>query len=233
MSKSWLSPKYSLIPACDLAFADFVKLVEATHSLPGISAYKVGFRLGLEVGLKQVVAAVRQFSQKPVIYDHQKAASDIPDTADLFMQVCAEAGIDCVILFPTTGPVVLKQWVEAAQRFKLRPMVGGLMTHPSYLVSEGGFIHDDAASLIYMQAAELGVVDFVLPATKPDFAWSMHAALASRGYQPSFYSPGIGTQGGSWQTLQRPDGPPWHAIAGRSLLAGGHYLENAKKLLAS
>jgi orotidine-5'-phosphate decarboxylase len=110
-------------------------------------------------------------------------------------------------------------------------MVGGLMTHNGFLVSEGGFIDDGAAAQIYVQAADVGVKDFVLPATRSDFSWSIFSALKNRGHQPIFYSPGIGAQGGKWSDLCRADGPDWHAIAGRSLLANKLYGPNTQALL--
>lgn len=223
--------KHTIIPACDCDAVTFQALVEKTHSLEGLSAYKVGFRLGLEIGLPEAVRIVRRHTQKPVMYDHQKAANDIPDTGKLFAEVCKRAGIDSVILFPLTGPLVLKGWVEACRQAELDVIVGGLMTHDRFLVSEGGFIADEAAQLIYMMAADLGVTDFVLPSTKMDFSWSIYQSLRNRGVNPTFYSPGIGTQGGKWSDLCRDDGPPWHAIVGRSILQGGDYRKNAEAFL--
>lgn len=226
-----IAHKYSLIPACDFDLPTLNALVEQTHTIPRLSAYKVGFRLGLEHGLPAVVKAIRHYTKKPIIYDHQKAANDIPDTGKLFAEVCKGAGIDSIILFPLTGPEVLKQWVQACQAIKLHVIVGGLMTHHGFLVSEGGFISDEAVRLIYVMAADLGVQDFVLPSTRPEFSWGIHSALKNRGFSPTFYSPGIGTQGGKWEDLCRPDGPAWHAIAGRSLLDKKNYRANAERLL--
>jgi orotidine-5'-phosphate decarboxylase len=226
-----IGKRHSLIPACDVDIATLEKLAAAVADLPGVGAFKVGFQLALTAGLPATVKVIRRYSDKPIIYDHQKAATDIPDTAAAFAGVCKDAGITAVILFPLTGPQVLKNWVEACQRQGLGVIVGGLMTHASFLVGEGGFVHDEAPALIYTMAAELGVRDFVVPATKPDFSWSVLTALRHRNVEPIFYSPGLGAQGGDWRTLGRTEAPAWHAIVGRSLYGASDFRAQALTLL--
>ena len=222
---------HTLIPACDVGVDKFRKIVEATHELAGIGGYKIGFRLGLEIGLPAAVKLLREYTNKPVIYDHQKAANDIPDTGRLFAEVCAQAGLDYVILFPLTGPATLKAWVQACQQQELQVIVGGVMTHEKFLVREGGFIADDAVYDIYALAADLGVRDFVVPSTKFDLCMSIYDVLKKRDIKPRFYSPGIGKQGGNWQTLKQSEVPAWHAIVGRSLYSEGDIKINANKFL--
>ncbi len=231
VTSALIEGKHRLIPACDCDSESFRKLLKATGKLAGIGGYKVGFRLALELGLGKCVEMVRRSSDKPVIYDHQKAATDIPDTGDLFAELCAGAGVDGVILFPLTGPQVLKKWIAACQRQSLGVIVGGLMTHPGFLGSEGGFIADDASHLIYCMAADCGVTEFVVPGTRPEFSWGVYELLSNRGIQPSFYSPGIGQQGGQWQSFVRANGPAWHAIVGRSLYREGDIANNATAIL--
>ncbi|MBU0661850.1 orotidine 5'-phosphate decarboxylase, partial [Candidatus Micrarchaeota archaeon] len=101
----------SIIPACDVAtIEEFEKIVRETSDVKKIGGYKIGFELGLGYGLKALVDAARKHTQKPIIYDHQKAATDIPDVADKFARVCKGAGLDAVILFPMAGPETEKAW---------------------------------------------------------------------------------------------------------------------------
>ena len=44
--------------------------------------------------LKKVVDEIRKLTKLPIIYDHQKAGTDIPDTGDGFMKACKDSGVD-------------------------------------------------------------------------------------------------------------------------------------------
>lgn len=212
-----MEKEYRLIPALDTAELEpSLRVVRAVDACDFVYGYKIGFSLGLGYGLPEVVARIREISNKPIIYDHQKAATDIPDTGTLFADVMARAGINEVILFPHTGPRTLEAWVRAMQERSLKTIVGAVMTHPAYLVSEGGFIADDAALAIYRQAAALGVSAFVTPLTKPDVVARLAAEVPFTAEQ-EFYSPGLGAQGGD--PTQYPALQKHYLIVGRSLLA--------------
>lgn len=91
----------SVIPACDVpTLEEFEEIVKETADVEGIGGYKVGLELGLSYGLGRVVEVARKYTAKPIIYDHQKAGTDIPDTGKNFAEVCKRAGVDAVILFP-------------------------------------------------------------------------------------------------------------------------------------
>ena len=91
----------SVIPACDVATLEqFEALVQQTADIPGIGGYKIGFELGLGYGLPRVVEIARKHTQKPLIYDHQKAGTDIPEIGSNFAGVMRRAGIEAAILFP-------------------------------------------------------------------------------------------------------------------------------------
>ena len=100
--------EYRIIPALDLADLETaLRLVCRTAGRASVYGYKLGFALGLAHGLPESVRRIREWTDKPLIYDHQKAATDIPDTGALFADVLKAAGIDEAILFPHTGPHVL------------------------------------------------------------------------------------------------------------------------------
>jgi orotidine-5'-phosphate decarboxylase len=208
---------YTLIPALDVVDLDVaLRLVCRTAGRASVYGYKLGFSLGLGYGLPEAVRRIREWTDKPLIYDHQKAATDIPDTGALFGDVMKKAGIDEVILFPHTGPRTLEAWTRAMQERNLKVIVGAVMTHPAYLVSEGGFIADEAAARAYRQAAGLGVSAFVVPLTKPDLVAALAADVPFTADQ-EFYSPGFGAQGGD--PAQFPALKTHRLIMGRSLLA--------------
>ena len=90
----------SIIPACDVPLDSYERIVRDTTDVDGVGAYKVGFELGLGYGLPRVVELTRKYNGKPIIYDHQKAGTDIPDTGKNFARTMKNAGVDAVIFFP-------------------------------------------------------------------------------------------------------------------------------------
>ena len=74
-----------LIPALDTDDLQKMEaLVRSVDESPLIYGYKIGFIAGLTHGLGRVVQTIRRHSSKPIIYDHQKAATDIPDMGTKF-----------------------------------------------------------------------------------------------------------------------------------------------------
>jgi len=216
--------KRSIIPACDVPTLEALgKLVKETCDVKGIGGYKIGFELVIPFGMKRVIETIRKHTDLPIIYDHQKAGTDIPDTGEKFMKACK--GVDAVILFPQAGPETERKWIEAAQNESLGVIIGGEMTHPRYLENDGGFILNSAPKMIYEIAASLGVSDFVVPGNKPERIVEYKRMLEAKGIKPVFYSPGMITQGGDISEAARAAGREWHAIIGRAL----YQAENMKK----
>lgn len=193
------SPR-GIILAADVDDLDKLRtLVDEVSGIPEIAAIKIGFSLGLRFGLPSVVKTVRESTALPVIYDHQKAGTDIPQMGRPFAAVCVDAGIDGVIFFPQAGPKTLEGFVSAAIDKNLVPIVGLVMSHAEYLQSEGGYIVDDAPRRMAEKALELGVNAFVLPGTKPEII-RQYARGPLAKTQTAIMMPGIGSQGGSLRT---------------------------------
>src|SRR3989344_3153929 len=149
---SIISIKKSIIPSCDVdSLEKLGDLVQATCKVKGIGAYKIGFELVIPFGISKVVHTIRRYSGLPIIYDHQKAGTDIPEMGAKFMFACKE--VDAVILFPQAGPETEKAWIKAAQDARVNLIIGGEMTHPGYLKETGGYIENEAPSKIYDIAA--------------------------------------------------------------------------------
>lgn len=187
-----------IILAADVdSLADLRELVEMSAAVPEVVAIKVGFSLALRVGLPQTVATIRAVSGLPVIYDHQKAATDIPAMGEPFTSVCEEAGVRGLIFFPEAGPKTLEGFVAAALRRSLVPIVGLVMTHAAYLQSEGGYIVDGAPESMCSLALKMGVREFVLPGTKTDLVARFANGLLDAVKPATIMMPGIGSQGGA------------------------------------
>ncbi len=207
--------KKSIILSCDVdSLGELGKLVKATCSVKGVGAYKIGFETVIPFGMKEVVKTIRKYTKLPIIYDHQKAGTDIPDMGGKFMKACN--WVDAVIIFPQAGPETEIAWIKAAQKTKMDIIVGGEMTHEAYLNSSGGFIEDDAPKRMYEIAASMGVTDFVIPGNKLEKSLEYAGLIKKNISNPVFYSPGLIAQGGNISDLaKRLDS--WHAIIGRAI----------------
>jgi orotidine-5'-phosphate decarboxylase len=228
----------SIIPACDVSLKKFDDLVRLTHDIDGIGGYKIPARSGKE-GWEKWIATARTYTNKPLIYDHQKAGNDIPDIGKEFMSDLKDAGFNAVILFPYTSPVTEYEWILAAQENGLGVIVGGEMTHPRNLEGDisnpkgkdylqtfrdlgienlTGYIRKTAPMDIYELAVKMGVEDFVVPGNKPDKIQYYKQLLETFGVKnPRLYSPGLVAQGGNISESGKSAGDFWHAIIGRGI----------------
>ena len=220
--------KKSIIPSCDVdSLEKLSKLVKATCSVKGIGAYKIGFELVIPFGIEKVVNAIRKITKSPIIYDHQKAGTDIPEMGDKFMKACKL--VDAVILFPQAGPATEVAWIKAAQQAKMNVIIGGEMTHQAYLKSAGGFIEDNAPKRMHEIAAGMGVTDFVIPGNKPEKAMEYACLIKNKIENPVFYSPGLIAQGGKISDLAKKLNS-WHAIIGRGIYDARDMRKTAEEL---
>lgn len=206
----------SVIPACDVSLEEFEKLVEQTADIPGIGGYKIPGTSGRK-GWETWVETARKHTNKPLIYDHQKAATDIPDQGKQFMKDVKESGFDAVILFPQAGPETERAWIYHALNEGLGIIVGGRMTHPAYTQSEGGFITDEGAMEMYRIAARAGISNFVVPGNKIEVIEEVKKVIEAEGVEPIFYSPGFIAQGGKIEDAAKVIGRTWHAIIGKGI----------------
>ena len=95
---------HGIIPALDNATLDGVlKTVEACAAIEGVVGFKIGLTTALQLGLSKAVSTIREITDLPIIYDHQKAGADIPDMGEKFCKIAAESGVNGLILFPLAG----------------------------------------------------------------------------------------------------------------------------------
>jgi len=196
MAKRLFHLTHGIIPACDvLTLREFERILEETSSIEGIVGYKIGSVLALRFSLPEICRIAKKHTDLPLIYDHQKAGTDIPAIAEKFAVSCEKSGISAAIIFPLAGPSTEIAFIDALLRHKITPIVGCVMTHTQFLASEGGFIASHAPYEVFEKAIERGVQHFVLPANK-SFE-PLASFISKRCINPSFIFVGIGSQGGS------------------------------------
>ena len=228
-----IKPKRSIIPALDTTDIVVAELiVKETTNFDFIGAYKIGgLSLPLKYGLPRVVERLSQYTDKPFILDYQKAATDIPDTAELFASVLVDAGISMAILFPFTGPAVQSAWTQALIDKSITAIIGGEMTHDKFFNKYGGYLDYFSPGEIYTKAAVAGIRHFVMPGNKPEKIQWYKQMLTSVTHDPiTIYSPGLVTQGGEISDSGKVAGENWHCIVGRALLQATDIAKTATQL---
>ena len=237
MPASIFRDRKGIIPACDVETLDsLARLVRMTCDLPFIQGYKLGMQLALKFGVGQCVKTVREHSRLPVIYDHQKFGTDIPEICGgPILGILRDAGVHAIIVFPQSGPRTLEATVEGCNRRGLVPIVGGEMTHPAFLVNDGGYLADEAPARIYEHAARLGVEHFVVPGTRPTNIRRYRDILAGLLPEPRFLFPGVGkAQGGDIAEAFGSVEPfPAYAIVGRGIYGQADHAKAAQALWRS
>lgn len=224
--------QHGVIPACDVETIDELKrLVDQTSGVAGIVGYKLGLTGVLQLGLAGLVRTVRQQTDLPLVYDHQKAGPDIPDMATKFVRRCREAGVRGLILFPLAGPGAVRSFVGQSLEQGLVPIVGGALPLPDYLASGGGFVADEAPERLFAQAAGLGADHFVVPANAAATARRYVGFLRERVERPKLILPGIGSLGGTiGDAFEQTAGCDAYAIIGRAIYAAPDPVEAARRL---
>ena len=98
-----------IVPALDIDFHEHLeRLVRETSKREGVAGYKLGLTSVLRFGLAESVRRLRDLTDLPILYDHQKAGADMPDMAGKYTAMCKEADVDGLILFPVAGPTAVE-----------------------------------------------------------------------------------------------------------------------------
>lgn len=149
------------ISSADLSIIE--KVIAGCNKLPYIAGFKINSEVTLINGLKNVVSSVKRYTEKPLIYDHQKFGSDMPEiyTESLFDTIKA-SGVDGLVVFPLSGKKVLEVIVDKCLKIDLLPIVSGDLSYKGYFNDEGGYIYGDTQQRIYLEAASIGVSHFMM-----------------------------------------------------------------------
>lgn len=210
-----IEARQSIVWAADVMPDKFEAIVQQLGNT-GLGAVKLGLQVGYGMGLPKAVEMVREAdSELPVIFDHQKAGNDIPDTGKNFAKVMKYSGVDAAILFPFTGDDVEERWIQELQEEEIGVIVGAEMTHEGIRSR----IKKEAFAEMFMQAFKHGVTDFVVPGNKPERVshWRefMDQELGQDNYD--LYAPGFVAQGGNITEAGKVAGSNFHAIVGRGI----------------
>jgi hypothetical protein len=166
LANKFIKRSPSLVIACDLdSPANLDRITEAATRSPLVGALKIGFSLVCRFGMDTIVGKIRERTSLPIIYDHQKAGTDIPDPAETLAKVASS--VDGVILFPMAGPEVQRRYTTALQDAGKRVIVGATMTHKQYLEPDGGYIAQDSG---FIQKTSIWDLDRMLPGWEADVA---------------------------------------------------------------
>jgi orotidine-5'-phosphate decarboxylase len=225
-----------IMPALDVNSLDHMaRVIEATRDVEGIVGYKLGLSTVLRTGLAAAMRMVRELTDHPIVYDHQKIGPDMPDMAGKFYDICREAGVDGVIIFPVAGPTAVREFAGQAIKNGIVPIVGGQIPVNDYSVSGGGFMVDDALERIIDLAAAVGTTNFVLPANNPETIRSRCGQMAASVKDPIVFLTGIGPLGGKIEEAfsAASEIPHRLAIVGRLITAAENPKEAARRCFDS
>jgi|SRR6056297_1915146 len=223
---------HGIVPALDSPDLDEVRrVVEASTGVEGVVAYKLGLTMVLRYGLAEAVRVLREVTELPILYDHQKAGPDVPDMAGKFCALAREAGVDGLILFPLAGPNAVDGFAGGAIEHGLLPVVGGDLPLPDYNVAGGGYVADDALERIFERAADIGTRDFIVPGHKAEKVRRHAEWLQANVQAPRLFIPGIGALGGTIEgTFAAAEGCHTYAVVGRAVYAADNPGEAARML---
>lgn len=185
----------AIIVSLDMPLQKASKLVRGLEGVEDkIAAYKVSSLQAMEAGLRATAAELRLSTKIPLIYDHQKGCTDVPEIVEQQVKFAAEAGVDSFIGVPHgAGRKSLESFVAACKKFNVLPIVLTEMTHPE----SDSYLHMDYSWKIFQDAIKLGVRHIVAPANKPERLKLIREWIKQSGKEIYVTSPGIGQQGGS------------------------------------
>ncbi len=209
----------SLVVAMDVEGAWFYDLVTALELVESIGAVKFGF-LQLNTGLESCVELARgTLGEIPIIYEHQKIGSGVTDGDFKFAKTLKRAGIDAVIIYPFTGPTTQHDWTKSLQDEGLAVLIGGVMTHEKFLVSEEGYVADEAVLKMYSLAMAQGVEHFVIPGNKLPWVTRIKKLLDAELGPGRYvlYGNGFVRQGGDLLSCLNAVDHKLHAIIGSAI----------------
>lgn len=158
-----------IIDLSNLQDKSLIGAIEATESSPFVVGYKIGALPVLEAGLKDTLRNIRKISSKPLLYDHQKFGSDLPDIyKGRLLELIKSLGADGVFVFPLGGKEVLEAIINKCIDIELTPVVCGDLSYKGFFADEGGYIDIDIQQRIYLDAASYGVSHFMMSCNRVD-----------------------------------------------------------------
>jgi orotidine-5'-phosphate decarboxylase len=138
-------------------------ILAVTKELDYVAGYRIGARLAIKNGLKDAVSLIKKHTSKPLLYDHQKFGSEVPEisSSDILDDV-RDCGVDGIVILPLAGMRALDSIINKCNKIELLPVVCGDLSYYGYFNSEGGYIESNIQQKIYLDAANFGVSHMIM-----------------------------------------------------------------------
>ena len=207
----------SIIPSMDVDLADMVRIIDNVKNLKKeVGGLKIGSLLIWKYGLEKVVSEIKSVCDLPIIFDAQKAGTDIPSIVEEQVRLVADVDIDAFIASPLgSGSKTLESFIKTSFECDVTPIVVLEMTHPM----ANAFLKEDVGEKILIQSLEMGVENFVAPANNPERIRIYRNLASEKDKTIKIFSPGVGPQGG---------GPDTAVEAGTDFVITGRSVYQAK-----
>lgn len=164
----FIAKNRTIIPNLDMPQTQGIKrILERTAPLDEIGAYHLGSEIFEGNTVPQVVGLVREYMNKPIIYDALPHQIDDDREAERIVKYLRNEGIQAVTIFPLAGRDVMERWIQKSREYGLEVIIGG---HPStYSSWENSYLGREGIRRLYADACLLGATHFIVPATQPTF----------------------------------------------------------------
>jgi orotidine-5'-phosphate decarboxylase len=213
-----------LMPAYDskdlLSIEHLCGAIESGDPIKEIKTIKIGIIPSMQNGLPSIVKLIRKHGLDiSLTLDLQKLGNDVEDVLQKIVET-AHSNVQAIIVFPFAGPAAERAVIAQCRKMDIEVIIGGELTIPQFLKSQGGYIADDAPERILNLAIdEFGVNHFVVPGNKPERV-KVYRALFDEKIGAGKYtmiSPGFKFQGGKINEINEIAGPNWIAVIGRAI----------------
>jgi hypothetical protein len=209
-----ISLERKLIIACDLPLPELRTLLEATSDLEGVGGYKARHAETMDL--------IGEYEpNKLIIHDQQKWCFDpVPERNHEFLEYL-KTRTDAVIGFPYTGLKIMDDVIKYSLENDVPTIIiGGLTTNEEATTYSGGVISRGRMEDLYKEAAQLGVVNFVVPGNNPTYSREVRNIVRvqmKNGVEPRLFPTGFGYQGGSITEFAKIVGRNLNPIIGRGI----------------
>lgn len=184
-----------IIPSLDVDLNEAIEITKKIKDLKEeIAGLKIGSMLAWKYGLPKIMEEIKGICDIPILFDAQKAGTDIPEIVRKQVKVISDFGIDGFIASPHgAGPEALDFFVKACFEFDVIPIIVIEMTQQL----SDYYLSGNAKELILQRALKLEVENFLIPANKMgSIKYFKDIAIEKFDKKIKVFSPGIGLQGG-------------------------------------
>lgn len=186
-----------MVLACNVEDLDELKrLVESTCELEGVVAYLVDRLLEMRYGIPELVRALRDQTDLPLVYEAQREGNAPEARQRAIIELYARMGVNAVVLFPFVSPRVQAVAVRGCQQEGVLP-IGGFRLRQELLTSdqrgplaelEGehwrGYLSPDAPQRALELYARMGVDHYMCPGPDAEDVRPLVEALLEREVEP-------------------------------------------------